>query len=332
VKQSAVLLSFAVICNVSHAFAQSPQFQEILQSVVTKAVQAEPWRFSDTEITCEEQTLGHRASSISAPLAWGVPTSDAQMAAERASCRNQIAQPISLTRTTSPQTDPYSVDGLALGSKVAFESAAYRQYHCVPSQEFQGFVWCTKASNDKEARGRFEVWSSLLHARDGTVAYVNRYQPAHWAANEVADDVQRYSRKIGEEPRIIQLPARPGLPQGTLATWGRVVLEPIVGDELRLLAEDKRLEKGIAIDFIGNFTQSARRGLPIYRLAGGAGFVWVASYNQSGRGTLRFSAVDASTYSPQELSPPPPVAAHPPGGAATAVDAAPTSPPGATTQ
>jgi hypothetical protein len=333
VKQSTVLLSFAVICNVSHAFAQSPQFGRILQSVVTKAVQAEGRRFSDTEMTCIEQTLRQRGSSISAPMEGGIPPSDAQIAAERASCRNQIAQPISLTRTTSPQADPYSVDGLALGSKVAFESAAYRQYHCVPSQEFQGFVWCTKASNAKEARGRFEVWSSLLHARDGTVAYVNHYrEPTYWAANEVADDIQRYSRKIGEEPHIIQVPARPGLPQGTLATWGKVVLEPIVGDELRLLAEDKRLEKGIAIDFIGNFTQSARRGLPIYRLAGGAGFVWVASYNQSGRGTLRFSAVDASAYSPQESPPPPSVAAHLPGGAATAVDAEPTSPPGATTQ
>jgi hypothetical protein len=72
---------------------------------------------------------------------------------------------------------------------------------------------------------------------------------------------------------------------------GKVVLEPILGDELRLLAEDKPLEKGIAIDFIGNFTQSARRGLPIYRLAGGAGFVWAASFNQNGRGTLRFAAV-----------------------------------------
>jgi hypothetical protein len=333
VKQSAVLLTFAVIYNVSHAFAQSPQFGGIQQSVVTKAIQAEWRRFSDTEISCIELTLRQRASSISAPMDRDIPPSDAQIAAERASCRNQVAQPISLTRTTGPQTDPYSVDGLALGSKVAFESAAYRQYHCVPSQKFREFVWCTKASNDKEARGRVEVWSSILHARDGTVTYVNHYrEPAYWAADEVAADIQRYSRKIGEEPHIIQLPARPGLPQGTLATWGKVVLEPIVGDELRLLAEDKELEKGIAIDFIGNFTRSARRGLPIYRLAGGAGFVWVASYNQSGRGTLRFSAVDASTYSRQQLQPPPPVAAHLPGGAATAVDAEPTSPPGATTQ
>jgi hypothetical protein len=172
-----------------------------------------------------------------------------------------------------------------------------------------------------------------LHAQDGAVVYVNRYQePAYWYANEVADDIQRYSRRIGEEPHIIQLPVRPGLPKGTLATWGKVVLEPIVGDELRLLGEDKPLKKGIAIDFIGNFTRSARQGLPIYRLAGGAGFVWVASYDESGRGTLRFSAVDASTYSPQSLPPPAttpaPVAADPLGGAAMAVEAQPTSPPG----
>jgi hypothetical protein len=329
VKHSIVVLSFAVICNVSHTFAQSPRFGGNPQSI-TKAVQAEWRRFSDTEITCIEQTLHQPGSTISTPTDQGIPLSDAQIAAESASCRNQIAQTISLTRTTSPQTDRYSVDGLALGSKVAFESAAYRQYHCVPSQQFQGFVWCTKASNDKQARGRIEVWSSILHAQDGTVSYVNRYRPAYWTANEVADEIQRLSREIGEEPYIIQLSARPGLPRGTLATWGKVVLEPIIDDEVKLLAEDKALEKGIAIDFIGNFTQSARRGLPIYRLAGAAGFVWVASYNQNGRGTLRFSAVDASTYSPQEQPPPPSVAAHMPGKAATAVE--PTSPPGATTQ
>jgi hypothetical protein len=193
---------------------------------------------------------------------------------------------ILLTRLTSANADPYSVEGL-IGSKVAYGTEAYQQYQCVASQKFEGFVWCTKTISDKEARGRFKAWFSMLHAHDGAVVYVNRYQePAYWSANEVADDIQRYSRKIGAEPHIIELPVRPGLPKGTLATWGKVVLEPIVGDELRLLAEDKPLKKGIAIDFIGNFTQSARQGLPIYRLAGGAGFVWAASYNESGRGTL----------------------------------------------
>jgi hypothetical protein len=156
---------------------------------------------------------------------------------------------------------PHFFSGLTLGSKLAYGTAAYQHYQCGPSQKFEGFVWCTKPISDKEARGRFKAWFSILHAQDGVVAYVNRYQePAYWDANEVADDIQRYSRKIGEEPHVIQLPVRPGLPKGTLATWGKVVLEPIVGDELRLLGEDKPLKKGIAIDFIGNFTRLRDKG------------------------------------------------------------------------
>jgi hypothetical protein len=38
--------------------------------------------------------------------------------------------------------------------------------------------------------------------------------------------------------------------------------------------------------------------LPIYRISGGAGFVWVASFDQRGRGTLRLTAVDASALPP----------------------------------
>jgi hypothetical protein len=337
VRHSAALLSLAVLCNVGDALARNPrdvfnQFAGIPQSVVTKTVQTE-WRKSpNAEITCVGQNLRPGGSSKSALIE--IPHSDGGVAPERASCRVQMAQSIFLTELTA-QTGPYGVDGLTLGSKVASGAPAYRQYRCVPSQKFEGFVWCTKTISDREGRGRFKEWFSMLHAQDGAVVYVNRYQePAYWSANEVADDIQRYSRRIGEEPHIIQLPVRPGLPKGTLATWGKVVLEPVVGDELRLLGEDKPLKKGIAIDFIGNFSQSARQGLPIYRLAGGAGFVWTASYNQSGRGTLRFSAVDASTYSPQSLPPPattpPPVAVDPPGAAETAVDAQPTSPPGTT--
>jgi hypothetical protein len=256
--------------------------------------------------------------------------------------------------TVGPQSSLYGVDGFALGAKVAFGSAAYRQYRCVRSEKFEGFVWCTKTSDNREARGPFKVWFSMLHAQNGVAVYVNRYQdPVHWAANEIPEDIQRYSKKIGEQPHIVQLPTRAGAPRGTIATWGKVVLEPITGDELRALAEGKPLGEGIALDFIGDFARSARQGLPLYRIAGGAGFVWAASFDERGRGTLRFSAVDASAYSTQGLPPtspsvvalapdekatevaassyspqasPPPEttiplpAAFPPGGVATAVE------------
>ena len=96
------------------------------------------------------------------------------------------------------------------------------------------------------------------------------------------------------------MPPRPELAHGILATWGGVVLEPLDNESLKNLAEGKRsTKKGYLIDFIGNFSRSAQEGLPVYRLSGGAGFVWVASYDQKGRGILRFAAIDASVMSPQ---------------------------------
>jgi hypothetical protein len=71
-------------------------------------------------------------------------------------------------------------------------------------------------------------------------------------------------------------------------------LEQLDQDSIRTLAEGKSPKKGLLLDFIGNFARSAREGLPIYRIGGGAGFIWTASFEQKGRGNLRFTAVDAS--------------------------------------
>ena len=181
-----------------------------------------------------------------------------------------------------------------------FDSAAYRDYQCDPSDQFDGFTWCQKTSRERERRGSFDVSYTILHSRDGSAVYINRNQaPAFWDPNEVNEDIDRYSRKIGERPRIISMPRRQGLPNGIIAHWGNVVLEPLDSDSLKVLAEGKSPKKGILFDFVGNLARSAREGLPVYRVSGGAGFVWVASYDQNGGGTLRFSAVDASAFMPQ---------------------------------
>jgi hypothetical protein len=193
------------------------------------------------------------------------------------------------------------VGGVALGATVQSGSSGYREYKCGPSDQFDGFTWCRKTRKEKERRGTFNATYSILHSRDGAAVYVNRYQePAFFGTSEANDNIQRYSRKIGESPRITRMPHRAGFPNGILASWGKVELEPLDSDSIKALAEGRRPNtKGYFIDFIGNFARSAKEGLPVYRLSGGAGFVWVASYGQKGRGTLRFLAVDASAISPQ---------------------------------
>jgi hypothetical protein len=197
----------------------------------------------------------------------------------------------------------YAVDGLAIGTQLSFNSASYREYKCSPSEQFGGLTWCQKVRSDKERRGSYTAAYSLLHAKDGNLLYVNRsQQPAFFSSNEADEDIQRYSRKIGETPRIMKMPHRSNLPDGIIAIWGQITLVQLDEESVKILSDGKSPKKGLLIDFLGNFVRSAKEGLPIYRIDGGAGFVWAASFDQKGRGTLRMAAVDASGFA----SPPPP--------------------------
>jgi serine protease Do len=206
----------------------------------------------------------------------------------------------------------YSVKGVTLGERVHFESAAYKSYKCSNSHafygnEFAGFTWCIKTESDSEKRGSFKAYYAILHSDDGTIVYVNRsQQPAYWSANEVKTDIDYYSRQIGARPaNIIPMPSRPGFPDGKIAIWGDVILERIVdAQSLKLLAVEKNPKLGVLVDFIGDYARSAKNDLPVYRILGGPGFVWSATYDSNGRGTLRFLAIDPSTFYPPIIAGP----------------------------
>jgi hypothetical protein len=195
----------------------------------------------------------------------------------------------------------YAVDGLALGTKLNFDSASYREYKCSPSDQFDGLTWCQKTRTDTEPRGPYTAAYSILHSREGNLLYVNRSQePAFFKRTEAQDDIQRYSRSIGEPPRTIKMPHRSGMADGVIAVWGKITLQRLDQESIKLLADGKSPKKGLLVDFIGNFVRSAKEGLPIYRIDGGPGFIWGASFDRKGRGTLRMAAVDASGF----VSPP----------------------------
>jgi hypothetical protein len=197
------------------------------------------------------------------------------------------------------QVPTYAVEGIALGSRVRFDSSTSRDYKCGPSEQFDGFTWCQKTHRGSEWRGPFEATYSILHSKDGTVVYANRYQqPAFLDASETEREIQGYSRRFGGSPRITRMPNRSRTSGAIMATWGKVELEPLDKDSVRLLGEGKSPKKGLLVDFLGNFARSAQEGLPIYRMIGGAGFVRVASFDQNGRGIVRVAVVDASTFQP----------------------------------
>src|SRR5665213_3477775 len=97
------------------------------------------------------------------------------------------------------QSSTYIVDGLALGGRVRFESDAYKQYNCGPSDKFPGFTWCHKEKTEQTSRGEVTSSSSILHRANGMAAYINHYvEPAFFGPHEVQDEINRLSAKFGE--------------------------------------------------------------------------------------------------------------------------------------
>src|SRR6476659_4739871 len=193
----------------------------------------------------------------------------------------------------------YAVDGLAVATQLNFGRASYREYKCNPSDQFEGFIWCQKTRAEKARRGSRTTTYSLLHSKDGNVSYINRSQEsASFDPSESELSIERYSRELGESARILKAPHRSGLPHGVIAVWGKITLEPLDQDSIKLLADGKNPRKGFLIDYLRDFTRSAKEGLPIYRIVGGPGFIWAASFDQKGRGTARLAALELSGFSP----------------------------------
>jgi hypothetical protein len=296
-------LVFASVCLASFAstdaLAQNAEdvinmFGTIMRAAMVDHARAEWTKVSQNELSCVEQGLKQQGTSIDNSIQNGVDPNDPRISALRSGCRPQRATSTAplpdIQRTQAPheQKSPYLVDGIVLGGRVQLDDDAYKQYQCEPSQQYPGFTRCdwNRSSDDSE---------SMLHAPDGTVMYVNRYiEPASFKPNEINAEIDRLAQKFGASPKLIRMPHRPDLPDALIAIWGDLTLQPLEQDSISTLASGNSPGKGMLVDFLGHFSQSARTGLPVYSVSGGAGYVWSVSYDKKRKGTLRFFAMDPS--------------------------------------
>jgi tetratricopeptide (TPR) repeat protein len=160
------------------------------------------------------------------------------------------------------------LDGLSLGGRVSPRSNEYQEYQCKPSEQFEGVTWCNKQRFEKEPRGLYRSSYTIAHSRDGTICYLNRSQePAFFSVGEVDRDIEYFSRKFGEQATRVRPHARIGPnTEGIIAIWGKVALEPLDATGTSELAAGRSPRKGVLVDFLGNLSESARRGLDVYRV------------------------------------------------------------------
>ena len=207
--------------------------------------------------------------------------------------RNKLVE---IVQASPVAASPYVVDGLALGGHVKSGNQAYQPYQCRPSDQFSDFIWCHEEHTTPD--NTVMRSHSILQSQDGTAYYVDSYfQPAFFDPNDIRNEIDRMSSEFRRQARIIQMPKREGLPSAVMAIWGAIQLEPLKPDEISVVASGNS-PPGILVSFLGDEERSAKAGAPVYRLAGGAGFLWAATFDQNGRGLLRYLAIDDSKIEP----------------------------------
>ena len=207
-----------------------------------------------------------------------------------------------------PYNPNFVVDGLALGGTVYPESAIYKSYTCRPSDDFAGFTWCTVEHAENGNFGPHTAWVIILHSSANRVAFITKaIAPAFFQPGDVDREIQRLSRGFGQAQRFNADP-RPGVPHAVLVAWGAVTLTPLDEAAMDDLRNGEQIHRGLIAEFIGDAHKSARIGLPVYSIGGGPGYLWGASFDDAGKGSLRISAVDASALGPPQ---PPPLPVPP---------------------
>jgi hypothetical protein len=293
---SGLLLAMPRVAAAQNANDVISLFRGLAQTAIVQSTLFEWQKLPKDELACIARTLGSRGESVQSLIQQGIQPTDRRVSDIRASCLSQPAQRVA----SGNEQSVYVVDGLQLGGRVQQDSSAYRQYQCSPSEQFSGFTWCQKKTKEPSSRGQYSSSYSILHSQGGAALYVNRYlEPAWFSGNEASDDINRLSKKYGAPTRTIPMPRQSSVPNGMIATWGNVVLEPLDPHNVGQLAIGRDVRAGLMIDHIGDYQRSAQLGLPIYRLTGGAGYVWAASWGQRGVGTLRFLTIDASAINAQ---------------------------------
>ena len=265
------------------------------EAIDREATKSEWKQLPSNERDCINHALMLKGGSIKKLKRAGVHPSDPRLSEIRSGCQSQ-ATPDEAEDDRSPgDRSLYVIDGLVLGAGVNFGSAPYKDYQCTPSDQFAGLTWCERRRQERQGGQAIQISNSLLYGADGETAYISQsINPAFLTERDTTNEIARLSARFIQAPRIQKMPARLGFPKGIIASWGQVELIQIDESARSILAAGESPRIGLLIDFLGDSRKSVKAGLPVFRLAGGPGYVWSASFELKKVGHLRFLAIDAA--------------------------------------
>jgi hypothetical protein len=225
--------------------------------------------------------------------------------------------PVVLSSAFPAQSGQYNpdfiVDSLAVGASVYPDSSAYKAYKCRPSDQFPGFTWCGIKHSLTGKFGPYDAWDTILHSNANTAVFILKdIVPAYFASQDVEQEIQRLSQHFGQSAHVFASDPRPDSPHSIIATWGDVTLTPLDTSTMEALRRGETITAGLLIDFLADSQKSAREGLPVFHIGGGAGYIWAAKFDDAGKGRLRLTAVNSDLLPSPVEEPPPSVPSYAP--------------------
>ena len=86
--------------------------------------------------------------------------------------------------------EPFSVEGLEVGTPVAPNSHAYKRYKCHPSEQYLNSVTCLFS----EVKNGVSKHLTILHLYNNIVIYVNKsISPAVFSGPDIRNEIERLS-------------------------------------------------------------------------------------------------------------------------------------------
>jgi tetratricopeptide (TPR) repeat protein len=211
----------------------------------------------------------------------------------------------------------YVLNGMPLGYPISLKSSDYKSYKCEQNDDsFEGYTWC-----ERKQGGVWDqkpvVRSAILHSKDGVPVYLmSDVAKDSLDRQAVEKEIGELSKQFNENPTKVEwLPQQASLPTSVVVTWGNIYLRKVdVSIDPKANYTDDDLSDQVShdafvrnddllLDFLGDLPLSLKAGLPIYRIGGGAGFVYRANLDKNGKGRLHYVASNFSQPAIKEFEP-----------------------------
>ncbi len=300
----AMLMGVCSAASAQDASSMMGLFGGLVRQAVIEAA-ARQWQKLPAAV---KQCMAENNMPVEALAAQGVSPADARVRDALASCESQNyqtsppapAEAIEQSQDSTNYNPGFVVNGLALGGSIHPDSDAYRSFKCRSSDQFSGYTICHR---DRLLRGKLRSVESFLHSSSGTAYYVSQVIfPATFRPGDIDREIQRLSERFGLKPQILRSEAHPGFANDVIAYWGDISLVPLGSDDIERIRQNMPIQRGFLFDFYDNYKDSSKATSPIYQLTGKAGYVWGATYDDNGRGRLRFVTIDPSALTPSNMS------------------------------